>query len=118
MSDTQSPKSVMSYEQIMGLFQKIAEDSEKAQEEAKAERAQFQKELEKLREAAEKQRRITDKKISDLGDRIGQLVEEMVEGGVVRKFNKLGYTFNIITKRGTTFESKELGLSCEVDLFL
>jgi hypothetical protein len=57
------------------------------------------------------------KKISELGDRIGELVEVMVEGGIVRKFRELGYTFSGCARR-YEFENKQLNIAGEIDLFL
>ncbi|MDR3234135.1 MAG: hypothetical protein LBT46_10825 [Planctomycetaceae bacterium] len=129
MQDT--PSSVMSYEQIMGLFQKIAEDREKWEQRQREEQQKWEKRQQEWeqqrRESLEKsdkewaeikrQSKATDKKIAELGDRIGQLVESMVEGGVVRKFRKLKYTFTQCG-RSVEFENKALKISGEIDLFL
>jgi hypothetical protein len=71
---------------------------------------------ETAREMRENDRR-TNKKIAELGDRIGELVEVMVEGGIVCKFRALGYPFTQCSRR-VEFENKELGISGEIDLFL
>jgi hypothetical protein len=72
---------------------------------------------EKSRLEWEERAKRLDKKISDLGDRVGQLVESMVEGGVVRLFRALGYSFNDIS-RAREFRQPALGISGEIDLFL
>ncbi|GHT41634.1 hypothetical protein FACS189443_3660 [Planctomycetales bacterium] len=69
-----------------------------------------------LRENAREMKE-TNKKIAELGNRIGELVEVMVEGGVVRKFRELGYPFTGCSRR-YKFENKELEVSGEIDLFL
>jgi hypothetical protein len=58
-----------------------------------------------------------NKKLAELGDRIGELVAAMVEGGIVKKFCTLGYTFSGCARR-YEFENKLLGISGEIDLFL
>jgi hypothetical protein len=64
-----------------------------------------------------RQMKETNKKISALGDRIGELVEVIVQGGIVRMFCALGYSFSGCTRR-YEFENKELDISGEIDLFL
>jgi hypothetical protein len=59
----------------------------------------------------------TDKKLAKLGDRIGELVESMVEGGIVRLFQTLGYEFTRCSRR-VEFKNKERNVSGEIDLFL
>ena len=58
----------------------------------------------------------THRAIARLGDRLGQLVAAMVEGGIVRMFKELGYEFDVYNPR-YRFGNKELGYG-EVDLFL
>ena len=52
-----------------------------------------------------------------LGDRLGQLVAAMVEGGIIRMFKDLGYDFDVINPK-QRFGNKELGIYGEIDLFL
>ena len=59
----------------------------------------------------------TDKKNSALGSRIGEIVEHMIQGNIVNKFQTLGYK---ITQHGRNviFENPELNICSEIDLFL
>jgi len=63
------------------------------------------------------QMRETREQIARLGDRLGQLVAAMVEGGIVRMFKDLGYEFDVYTPR-QRFGNKALNIYGEVDLFL
>jgi len=67
-------------------------------------------------EKIERQMKETDRKISALGSRIGEIVESMVEGNIVGKFQVFGYT---VTKssRNVKFGNRELPCG-EIDLFL
>ena len=56
-------------------------------------------------------------KISALGSRIGEIVENMVAGNIVEKFRTLGYDI-IQCGRNISYEYKKLGISGEIDLFL
>jgi chromosome segregation ATPase len=61
----------------------------------------------------------TDKKIAELGDRIGEIVESMVEGGIVDKFNELNYSFNFSKcARRFEFNNSKLNIAGEIDLLL
>jgi len=51
-----------------------------------------------------------------LGKRLGELVEAMVEGGIIRMFQDLGYEFDVCDPH-RHFGNKEIGYG-EVDLFL
>jgi nitroreductase len=69
-----------------------------------------------VQETAEQMKR-TDKKISDLGDRIGEIVENMVGSNIVGQFQAL----NIAIKshsRNKTFGIKGTEASGEIDVFL
>jgi chromosome segregation ATPase len=74
-------------------------------------------ETDRKMQETDRQIKVTNKKISELGDRIGEIVEVMVEGGAVRKFQELGYPFTQCARR-VEFENKELEISGELDLFL
>ena len=61
--------------------------------------------------------RETSRKISDLGSRVGEIVENMIGGNIVDKFQTLGYE---ITQyhRNTKYEYKTLGIRGEIDMLL
>ncbi len=58
-----------------------------------------------------------DRKISALGDRIGEIIEYMVGGGIIKQFQELGYTITAYSrdKIFTVHGTNEQG---EVDLLL
>jgi hypothetical protein len=101
MSSTHNPATI-TYEQMMALFLETRERMEEA--------AQGLKETKKLVERVSKD-------ISNLGDRLGELVQEMVEGGVIRMFKELGYDFDVVNPK-QRFGNKSLGIYGEIDLFL
>ena len=69
-----------------------------------------------FRESREEMKIIREQ-IARLGDRLGQLVAAMVEGGIVRMFKELGYEFDVYNPR-YRFGNKALDIYGEVDLFL
>ncbi|GHT45190.1 hypothetical protein FACS189454_04280 [Planctomycetales bacterium] len=128
---TSSAPAAFTFEQLVELFRKSKEESDaewKKMKEFQQETARILQETDQIlkenaREMKEFQQenarevKETNKKIAELGNRIGELVEVMVEGGVVRKFRELGYPFTGCSRR-YKFENKELEVSGEIDLFL
>jgi hypothetical protein len=78
---------------------------------------------ERQEQSAEFDRRLKEsqenfnKRFEKLGNRIGELVESMVEGGVIRIFQELGYEFTRVGPR-VQFGRTGLNISGEIDLFL
>ena len=62
-------------------------------------------------------RKETNKKISDLGSRIGEIVEHMLGGKILDKFQALGYSVDDYT-RNHKFRMPKLGIKGEIDLIL
>lgn len=78
---------------------------------------QRQKETERImRETAEQMKR-TDKQIAALGSRIGEIVENMVKGNIVDKFQALGYDVTGCSPN-KSFRNKELEINGEIDILL
>jgi hypothetical protein len=79
------------------------------------------KETERLMKENAREMRLVDKrtnrKISNLGSRLGQVVENMVRGDIVGKFRALDYE---VTRYGreVVFENKKLGIKGQIDLLL
>ena len=99
----------LTYEQMMEMFRETREGLKESREGIK--------ELRKRSEEVFRAQKATDKQLAALGDRIGELVAAMVEGGIVRLFKNLGYVFDQCS-RGMEFNNNELGIAGEVDLFL
>jgi hypothetical protein len=59
----------------------------------------------------------TDRKISKLGSRIGDLVEELITPNILEKFNKLGYVFGKVAPNVRYSDSRGR-IIAEVDLLL
>jgi rubrerythrin len=74
-------------------------------------------EIRRQSQETDKRFRQTDKKISELGDRIGEFVEAMVEGNIVSKFKKLNYSFNGYAPHFEFFND-DLGIFGEIDFLL
>jgi hypothetical protein len=98
---------ITTYEQILELF-RISD--ERFKEQMKESRERFDRDLKKSEEKVNRQ-------MGKLGNRIGELIESMVEGGIVRLFRAQGFEFTRCS-RNMEFVNKIHNVSGEVDLFL
>jgi hypothetical protein len=55
--------------------------------------------------------------MADFGDRIGELVEEMIANGLKKRFMEVGYEFDDCIRR-REFSDKALGIRGEIDFLL
>ena len=101
-----SAAQIPTFEELRAMFAETREQI--------AELRLSQKETNKQIAASQKE---TNRKIAALGNRIGELIESMVEGGIIRLFQSQGYLFNRCS-RHLEFNNKELGIEREIDLFL
>jgi predicted AAA+ superfamily ATPase len=97
------PEQQLTYDGVMEMFRESARQLEET-----ARRIQETDEI--AREA--------HKKISALGSRIGEIIENMVKGNIVAKFEALGYHELNECCQKKEFSNKELRIQGEIDLFL
>ena len=92
-----STQQIPTYEQMMAMFLETREQIRKVSLQMKK----------------------TDRRISDLGGRIGKIVENMVKGNIASKFRAFGYeNLDDDCSENKKFTNKKLGISGEVDLLL
>ena len=129
MSTTPNPATI-TFEQLMALSLKTEERLDKIIESMKEtdrkwqEMREQQKESERKHEEAERKWQQTREDMKEanqrhgkLSDRIGDLIQAMVYGGIKRLFRELGYDFDVINQK-YNFGKKELDIYGEVDLLL
>jgi len=113
----------LTYEGILELFRQTSEqmkESDRKFQETVAEMREMSREtdqqMKEMSQETSRKMKETDRKISALGSRIGEIVENMVKGKIVQKFQTFGY---VVTKysRNTFFEYKKLGIRGKVELF-
>ena len=116
-------QSTLTYEGVLEMFREtrlqMAETDRRMAETDRLikENALQMKETDRRMEETRQQMKETDKKISALGSRIGEIIESMVKGDIVAKFQELGYEVTECS-RNKSFEYKKLGIRGEIDLFL
>ncbi|MCL2742997.1 MAG: hypothetical protein FWE67_04015 [Planctomycetaceae bacterium] len=110
MSEQQKP---LTYE---GVLEMIRETDRIVQETA-IQMRETDRKLERMIQENSRRHKQTDKKISELGSRIGKIVENMVAGNIIEKFQALNYDVTGCSPH-KYFEMKKLGISGEVDLLL
>jgi hypothetical protein len=105
-------------EMLKELAQETKEMFQETDKEFKETKEMF-KETDKKFKETDKKFKETDKKISQLGDRIGEIIESMVKGGIVEKFNQLNYPFHFNRcGQHVKFYHDQLLISGEIDLLL
>jgi hypothetical protein len=81
------------------------------------ENAAQMKETDRIVQETAKQIERTNQNVGALGSRIGDIIEHMVGGRILDKFQALGYEVDDYT-RNHTFRNKKLGIAGQIDLML
>ena len=102
MATTQTTAEYLDYETIRAIMQDTAQ---RMQENAR--------QLDKMQE----QQKETDRKISKLGSRLGEMIEYMVKPNLIQKFNDLGFVFTKVYPEAT-IEDKINNIFTEIDITL
>jgi hypothetical protein len=134
MTAQTTPSNVFTFEQLMELFRdtdRRMKETDRQMKETDRQMKETDRQMKEtglkiketdriLQESIQEMRasnKRTDKKLAEFGDRLGEIIEVIVEGGIVRKFRELGYSFSGCSRR-YEFENKQLAISGEIDLFL
>jgi len=102
-------------EQHERKMREIAEEEAKRKEEFdrwKKDNAESHKELERIV-------RRNGKQLGEVHRRFGQLAEHLVAPGIAKRFNELGYHFDLVGTKGTKlYDGKNGKIKTEIDLFM
>ena len=120
MSTQQTP---LTYEGILELFRETDRKFQETDRQFKETDLKFQETDRKFQETDRKiqeaaaQLKATQREVGKLGSRIGEIVENMVQGNIVEKFQALGFDVTGCSPH-KTFKIKDLGISGEIDLLV
>ena len=131
MSEHQTP---LTYEGILEMFRESREQFRESREQFRETDLKFQETDRMVKETTQQMKETdrkfnqmveetkarmkkTDKQIAALGSKIGRIVESMVRGHIVEKFQAFGYEITQYA-REVHFGNKKLGIRGEIDLFL
>jgi hypothetical protein len=116
MSTAREPEMGLTFEKVWAMSQ---ETDRKIQETAlqMKETDRMVQEIALRMKETDRQMKETDRKISSLGSRIGDLVEQMITPNILEKFNKLGYVFGKAAPR-VQYNDLQGRHIAEVDLLL
>jgi len=114
----------LTYEGILELFRKADRRIKKTERQMKARDAEYAREKKERDAEYERMARKTElamermcQEIGGLGNSIGRMVEHMIGGRILEKFQVLGYEVDYYT-RNHFFSAKKLGVKGEIDLIL
>jgi hypothetical protein len=110
------PEMGLTFEKVWAMFQETARRMQETDRRFQETDRRFQETDRILRENA-LQMKETDRKISNLGSRIGDLVEQMIVPNILEKFKKKGYIFGKVAPNVRYTDSRGLYVA-EVDLLL
>jgi len=106
----------MSVQQVPLTHESILEMFRQAAEETKEIKRMIQETTAQMKET-DRIARQTSTDIGNLGSRIGEIVENMVKGDIVAKFQAFDYEIDDYCEK-KKFKNKNLGIQGEIDLFL
>ena len=116
-------QSALTYEGVLEMIRQVSEQMKETDRKFQETDRKFQ-ETDRIIQENALQMKVTDrlmketeKKISALGSRIGEIVENMVSGNIVEKFQAFGYEVTQYSRR-KIFEYKKLAIRGEIDMFL
>ena len=103
----------LTYESILELFRESERERKEFSREWRERSAEFDRQMQET----DLQIKEAHKKISALGSRIGEMIECMVEGGIVDKFQALGYEITQCARKYKFGLPKSVNWG-EIDLYL
>ena len=106
MSEQQS---ALTYESVLEMIRLVSEQMKETDRKMQ--------ETDRKMQETDRQIKRTSKEVASLGSRIGKIVESMVKGNIVGKFQDLGYDVGGCSQN-KFFENKDLGIRGEIDLLL
>ena len=108
------PAQPLTYESVLEL---IRENSREISRAVKEQGAEFDRRMEEQRAENAQMRKELNKKMGDLTSRIGEIVEHMLGGKILDKFQALGYAVDDYT-RDHRYRNSKLGIKGQIDLIL
>ena len=107
----------LTYEGVLEMFRETNRELQETRRLMKERDAEFDRRMRERDAEYDRMRKELNSKIGALGNRIGNIVEHMLGGRIVDKFNALGYAVKDCT-RNHFFEVSKLGIKGEIDLIL
>jgi predicted transcriptional regulator len=127
MEAVQTANNTPTFESVWAMMQETdrimkenALEMEKYRKSRKESAERFDREMKELKESqkeTDRQMKETDRKISRLGNRIGELIEHFAASNLLEKFKELGYEFTVIS-RNITIKNKRMEHLAEIDLLI
>ena len=106
----------LTFEGVLEMFRQANLRMEKTEQMIQETAEQMKKTEQIVQETAEQIKR-TNKDVGALGSRIGDIIENMVGGRIIDKFQALGYEVDAYTRKHY-FRNKKLGIEGQIDLIL
>jgi len=98
------------FETVWATLQEVAESGKETD--------RLLKEIAEEHKKTERLVKRNGKQMGDLHRRFGQLAEHLVAPGIVRRFNELGYHFDLVATKGAKLYDEQGKVKAEIDLLL
>jgi hypothetical protein len=110
---TIDPDGPPTFEKVWKMFQETDRKFRETKEQIEATGRQIKEQI----AATDRQMKETDKRVGELTNRFGEMVEHMVVPNLLAKFKTLGFTFEVATRDYKIADEKN-GIFVEADAFL
>ena len=112
----------LTYESVLALIREhsreIREEHQEFRRSLKEQGAEFDRRMRERDAEYDRMRRELNRKIGDLGNRIGEIVEHMIGDRIIEKFQALGHNVTRPVLRNQSYVWENLGIYGEFDLTL
>ena len=112
----------LTYESVLELIREnsreMREEHRECRRSLKEQGDEFDRRIQERDAEYDRMRKELNRKIGDLGNRIGDIIEHMLCERIIEKFQALGYNVTHPVVRNCSFSSTKLGLYGEFDLTL
>ena len=121
-----------SYETVWAILQETAKEQKEAAKEHEKWKKDFDQRMRENAEQHERMKKESDeelkelkritrrngKQLGEIHRRFGQLAEHLVAPGIAKRFNELGYHFDLVAPKGLKILDERGKIKTEIDLFM
>ncbi|MDR3172724.1 MAG: hypothetical protein LBU19_00610 [Treponema sp.] len=117
MAQVQEPRRDLTFQDVWAALMELRESQKETDRLFRESREESDRELRKLQKETADQMKETDRKISRLGSRIGDLIEHLTASNILEEFKKQHYDFTRISRNNKIKDEKNRILA-ELDIVL
>jgi len=105
---------IPSFKTVWATLQEIAKMQKENERKMKESSERLDREIKETERIVKR----NGKQMGELHRRFGQLAEHLVAPGITKRFNELGYHFNLVATKGVKLYDEHAKIKAEIDLYL